>query len=257
MRNAMLLLAVLPVTAALAQAPVKNPREGDPAAIQGGKLRFELSCAECHGIDAKGVFGPDLTTIWSTGLTDDRIFQTVRRGVQGSSMPASRLPDDEVWSILAYVKTLAPNIPPPTRGGNAENGERIFSTKCAACHQVNGRGGYVGPDLSRIGSSRSPEILIRDIRNASATIVPGYRPVTLVTSDGKRVRGVVKNEDAFSIQVMDMQNRLQGYSKSALKDVIAEKKSVMPDFAPAQLSDQDLNDLVRYLGTLRGAAPRS
>ncbi len=255
MRKALLLLPVLTVSAVLAQTPTKNPRDGDAAAIQGGKLRFELTCAECHGIDAKGVFGPDLTTLWLTGTTDDRIFQTVRRGIQGSSMPASRLPDDDVWSVLAYVKTLAPNVPPPKRTGNAENGEKIFAARCGACHQVNGRGGYLGPDRTRIGSSRPPEVLARDIRNASAVIVPGYRSVTLVTSDGRRVRGVVKNEDAFSIQVMDTQNKLQGYLKSSLKEVVAEPKSVMPDFAPAQLPEQDLNDLLQYLGTLRGAAP--
>jgi len=252
MRIAMLLLPVLSISAGLAQAPAKNPREGDPDAIRTGMARFQLSCAECHGVDAKGVFGPDLTTLWAAEVSEERIFQTVRRGVPGSSMPPSRMPDDEIWATLAYVRTLAPSVPPPPPTGDAQNGERVFRARCGSCHRVNGRGGYLGPDLSRIGSSRSREALIRDIRNASASIVPGYRPATLVASDGRRIRGVVKNEDAFSIQFMDTQNHLRGYLKSALREVIVEPRSVMPDFGPEQLSDRDLDDVVRFLGTLRG-----
>ena len=87
---------------AQAPPPATNPHEGDPQAIRLGTARFQLVCAECHGMDAKGVFGPDLTTLWASGLTDDRIFRTVRQGVPDSSMPPtppSRLPDDEVWAI--------------------------------------------------------------------------------------------------------------------------------------------------------------
>src|SRR5262249_53709713 len=221
MRIAML-LPVLSMFAGLAQTPAKNPREGDPDAIRVGMARFQLSCAECHGVDAKGVFGPDLTTLWATEVSDERIFQTVRRGVPGSSMPPSRVPDDEIWAMLAYLRTLAPREPPPPPTGDAQNGERVFRARCGSCHRVNGRGGYLGPDRSRIGSSRSREALIRDIRNASASIVPGYKPVTLVASDGRRIRGVVKNEDAFSIQFMDTRDHLQGYLKSALREVIDE-----------------------------------
>src|SRR5437773_12196650 len=111
MRTVFLLL-VLSTSTALAQAPAaKNPRAGDPNAIRAGLARFQLSCAECHGIDAKGVFGPDLTTLWAAGVSEERIFDIVRRGIQGSSMPASRVPDDEIWAVLAYLRTLAPSVP--------------------------------------------------------------------------------------------------------------------------------------------------
>ena len=82
----------------------------------------------------------------------------------------------------------------------------------------------------------------------------GYAPVTLVTRDGQRIRGAKKNEDAFSIQIMDTRGRIQGYLKADLRQVIDDKVSLMPDFAPAVLSDRDLNDLVSYLTTLRAAA---
>src|SRR5262249_61444282 len=76
---------------------------------------------------------------------------------------------------------------------------------------------------------------------------------TLVMKDGQRLRGVKKNEDVFSIQVMDQRERIQGYLKADLKEVIYEKESLMPVFSAQRLSDSDLNDLVGYLTSLRGA----
>jgi len=78
--------------------------------------------------------------------------------------------------------------------------------------------------------------------------------VTLVTRQGERIRGVRKNEDEFSIQIMDMRERLQGYLKTNLSDVTMDKQSVMPAYGSDRLPDRDLDDLLRYLSTLRSAA---
>ena len=79
----------------------------------------------------------------------------------------------------------------------------------------------------------------------------GYQPVTLVTSLGQRVRAAKKNEDAFSIQIMDTSGRIQGYRKADLQDLHNDDTSLMPDFGPERLPDPDLKNLVAYLETLR------
>ena len=78
--------------------------------------------------------------------------------------------------------------------------------------------------------------------------------VTLVTKSGERIRGTKKNEDVFSIQIMDLRERIQGYLKADLREVIYEKESLMPAFAQGRLSDNDLVDLVGYLTSLKGSA---
>ena len=98
---------------ALAQDPVKNPREGDVNAIRTGISLFQSGCSDCHGIDAKGVLGPDLTTLWASGTSDQRLFQTIRRGVPGTQMPSSSAADDQIWAILAYLRTLTTTVPSP------------------------------------------------------------------------------------------------------------------------------------------------
>ena len=68
-----------------------------------GAAQFAAQCAQCHGADAKGLNGPSLTTLWPAA-SDDRVFQTIRRGVPGSIMPPSTASDDEIRAIIAYLK---------------------------------------------------------------------------------------------------------------------------------------------------------
>jgi PQQ-dependent dehydrogenase (methanol/ethanol family) len=230
----------------------KNPREGNPEAVRAGGNLYGARCSDCHGVDAKGVRGPDLTVLWSAGAGDDRLFQTIRRGVPGTEMPANNIPDDDIWSILAYLRTLETNVPIENSRGDAANGERIFWTSCGSCHRVNGRGGRLGPDLSRIGAGRSRAALIREIRDPSATMLDGYQPVRLVTADGQQIRGAKKNEDALTVQIMDTRERLQGYVKANLREFTNDKQSLMPAYGADRLSERDLDDLLRFLNTLRG-----
>jgi len=234
--------------------PARNPLEGNAQAISNGAAMFRTRCAGCHGPDAHGYLGPDLTGFWAAGGADDRMFDTVRRGVPGTEMIGAdpqRVLDKEIWQMLAYIRTLsAVPAAPPT--GDAANGERIFRANCNGCHRVNGRGGVLGPDLSRIGSARPRAGLQSKIRGSADFIRPGYEPVTLVTKDGERIRGVRKNEDEFSIQIMDARERLQGYLKANLAEFTTDRQSLMPVYGPDRLGDHDLDDLLRYLTSLRG-----
>jgi cytochrome c oxidase cbb3-type subunit 3 len=231
----------------------KNPLHGNQDAIRDGGTKFRSRCAGCHGPDARGYIGPDITGLWASGDSDERMFGIVRRGVPGTEMtPADplRVSDREIWQILAYLATLraAPSTP---SSGDAQNGEQIFRAHCSSCHMVNGRGGQLGPDLSRVGSGRPRAVLLNKIRGQSDNIRPGYEAVTLVTRDGQRIRGVKKNEDEFSVQIVDMRERLQGYLKANLTEIVNEPRSVMPAYGVEQLDDRAVNDLVQYLSGLR------
>jgi putative heme-binding domain-containing protein len=255
--------AVVLASVAIVQAqtpaaiPASNPLAGDAEAIRYGTGLFRARCANCHGMDARGVRGPDLTLLWTTGHTDRGIFQTVRRGIPGTEMPAqtARTKDEDIWKILAYLKTIATPAGEPARG-DADNGARIFRAACAGCHRVNGEGGRLGPDLTRIGVSRTRAALTRQIRGATEDFINGYEPVTLTMSNGQVVRGVKKNEDLFSEQIMDTRERIQGYVKGDLKAFANGSRSAMPVFGPERLSQTDLDDLLQYLSTLRGAPAR-
>jgi putative heme-binding domain-containing protein len=209
-----------------------------------------VRCGDCHGLDARGYRGPDLITALS-GMADERVFQIVRKGVQGTEMPPSTIPDDDVLMIIAYLRNMDAPAPPEASAGNISNGSRLFAAQCATCHRVGDRGGRLGPDLTRVGAARSRSALIREIRTPSAWIPPAYEAVTVVTKEGEKIAAIKKGEDVFSIQVMDTRGRIQGYLKSSLQEVIYEKASMMPTYGPDRLNESDLNDLLAYLSTLR------
>ena len=173
---------------AQSEPPAVNPLAGNADAIQSGMGLFRSRCADCHGMDARGVRGPDLTQVWASGRSDGGLFRTLRRGVPGTEMPSvgPRTPDDEIWKILAYLKTIAAPTASDVEVGNAQNGERVFRAQCAGCHTVNGTGGRLGPDLSRIGSARARGAIVRRVRGEPADELigvptePGEHAITWV-----------------------------------------------------------------------------
>ena len=234
----------------LAQAPpgkhpaATNPHLGNRESIRGGMGIYRLRCGDCHGLYATGYRGPDLVAAMS-GMPDERLFDTIRKGVPGTEMPpaSDEMIDEDVLKLIAYLRSMS--VAPPERPiGNVANGERLFTQQCTSCHRVAGRGGRLGPDLTRIGVQRSHAALTREIRTPSEWVSPTFETVTIVTKDGQRVRGAKKAEDVFSIQVMDTRERIQGYRKSDLREVVYEKSSLMPEYPAARLNDADLTDIV-------------
>ena len=244
----------------LAQTPpqhpaANNPHVGNRDSIRAGMALYRFRCADCHALDATGYRGPDLIAAMAGGMTDERMFDTIRKGVPGTEMPAANpvdVADVDILQIVAYLRNIGSVAPSESPVGNAANGERLFAQQCTSCHRVAGRGGRLGPDLTRIGSMRSHAAMTREIRTPSDWIAPAFETVTIVTKDGQRIRGAKKAEDVFSVQVMDTRERIQGYRKSDLQELIYEKASLMPAYPPERLSDRDLTDLMGYLGTLRG-----
>ena len=200
-------------------AQVRNPRDGDPAAIQAGAALFRERCADCHGADAKGVRGPDLTGCGRQRPATNGCSRRSAPASPAASCPPAPRPTRSSGAIVAYLRSISTAQHPRHRPETSPTGSGSSPPAARRCHRVNGRGGRLGPDLSRIAANQSNQVLARAIRDASAAFTSGYEPVTLVARDGQQIRGTRKGEDAFSIQIMDTTRRLQGYLKANLREV--------------------------------------
>ena len=86
-----------------------NPLANDPTAVaEGHKLFISMNCAGCHGYDAKGGMGPNLTdTYWRYGGTPERLYESILNG-RPKGMPAwgVALPPQHIWQLVAYIQSL-------------------------------------------------------------------------------------------------------------------------------------------------------
>ncbi len=252
--------APTPITA------TRNPYLGDPNAAKQGAVLFRQECVFCHGVGARGgMRGPDLTTgTWSHGGTDPELAATISSGVPGTAMPPNNLTEAEIWQIITYLRTLQQPLAAPV--GDARRGETLFfgTGRCASCHMVNGRGGRLGPELSTVGSSRSRAYLVESIREPGRQLTENrsvaagaslkYDTVTAVTAGGATIVGVPLNEDTFTVQLMDITERVHSFRKRELKSFTHENRSLMPAYDANRLPAADLDDVVAYLQTLRAGA---
>ena len=260
---------VLAATALIAQQTPQNtnPLANDAAAVASGRDLYGQICQSCHGPAGQGSDrGPALaTTALSHGNTDPDLFGSIRSGVPGTQMAGfPGLSDSDLWRIVAYLRTLQTSgSSTPLASGDPIAGEALFfgAAGCASCHEVHARGGIVGPDLSGAGSLSPAAVRLKivDPNNPAArTTARGSRsgaaPATVIvkTNDGREIRGVRRNEDTFSLQMMDLSGQLHLLDKRALASVVIDDKSLHPPDYKTRLSESDITNLVSYLLTLRG-----
>ena len=262
------LLLSCAVAASSAVADDRNPFANDPKAAKAGEYEFRINCALCHGLGARGGGrGPDLTRAQKKHVhSDAEMFQVISNGIPGTVMPANGtngqgvgMTDEEIWQIIAYIRSVEVKAPAKPIG-NAAHGKELFygDANCSLCHMVEGKGGRVGPELTAVGGSRTRDGMIDSVRNPSQRLAWGltestkefpqeYETITVVTADGKEIKGVALNEDNFSVQVMDSGEQIYLLDKDKLRSFKKSRESMMPQYKPDTLSDKDLDDMVAYL----------
>src|SRR5262249_3227856 len=185
---------------------------------------------------------------------DKTLVEIVRNGIPGTEMPsfAIALTERMAWQTAAYVRSLGRMKARPLPG-NPQRGASIYeSVGCASCHVIKGRGGALGPELTRIGTLRGAPYLRDALVKPAATHPAGYLVVRATTPEGAEIRGVRVNEDVFWILVRDATGVVHSLEKSKLSKVERQlDATLMPSYG-ARLSEPQLDDLVAYLAGLRG-----
>ena len=91
---------------------LRNPHEGDPAAVAtGAKLFIAYNCLDCHGADGSGAMGPSLADgRWHFGGAPAEVFESIYQG-RPEGMPAwgSLISPDQIWMLVSYVRSLEAN----------------------------------------------------------------------------------------------------------------------------------------------------
>lgn len=143
---------------------------------------------------------------------------------------------------------------PALFGGDAEAGRKLFFEKnelsCVRCHKLHGSGGEVGPDLSGIGAKQKRDYLLQAIVDPSKEIAKGFETVVLVLTNGQVKSGILKQEDAKEVRLVNA----EGQTLIVPKEQIEERSrgpSAMPADLIQKMTVRELRDLVEFLAQLR------
>jgi len=173
---------------------------------------------------------------------DELIRRRAKELLSGESRPAERR---EV--LDRYREALA-------APRDAQRGLQVFEKQCSKCHQAQGRGYVVGPDLTAT-TRRSDEMLLSDILDPNNQITVGYNQYTVVTEDGRILSGVMAAETATSVTLRREQAADTTILRKDIDTLAASPISLMPERLEQEVSPQDVADLIAYVREAFGPVP--
>jgi putative heme-binding domain-containing protein len=249
-RTAVRGLALVALVATLAPAHGQHATAYD---LEDGKRVYEGSCANCHGPDGNLIAGIDFGRgVYRRAYTNEQLATIIVGGIANTPMPPNPgMSREQALRVVEYLRSMSVGRM-ATANGDAARGRTLVEGKgeCLDCHAVNGRGSRVGPDLSRIGQLRRAGELERSLLEPEEEVQPENRFYGVMPKTGARVTGRLLNRDSYTVQLMDLDERLRSFEVAELA-AHGFVESPMPS-ARRKLSAREIADVVSYLSSLRG-----
>jgi putative membrane-bound dehydrogenase-like protein len=133
-----------------------------------------------------------------------------------------------------------------TRSGNLDRGRAIFKKNCATCHQIQGEGHRVGPELTGL-RTRNKEALLMDILDPNRALQPNYANYLVATKDGRVLTGIIASENATSVTLRRAEGAEDTLLRQDIEQIRASGQSLMPDGLERNIPQADMVDLIEFL----------
>lgn len=159
--------------------------------------------------------------------------------------PVKSIGGDREKQISQFKKLLSPAA---LANADASRGRAVYKKTCASCHLLYGDGGNVGPDLTGSNRANLDYILLNSV-DPSYDVPDGYKMVTVLTTDGRLINGVVDEEDGTRLILKTAEQPRVVIAKEDVEERKISEKSIMPDGQLDQLKRQEVIDLIKYLRT--------
>jgi putative heme-binding domain-containing protein len=168
---------------------------------------------------------------------DDEINELVRRhwGQVGPGTTEEK---------LATIRRLSNDLRAGT--GDPARGKELFGKHCAVCHRLFGEGNQIGPDLTS-ANRQDAAALLGNLVDPSAVIRRDYTSYVALTDSGRAVTGMLAEQDAARVTMLDAQNRRIELDRDEIVSLEPSDVSLMPERLLEQLTPQELRDLFAYL----------
>lgn len=204
-----------------------------------------------------------ITTLLARDAWTSRLLKAVGDGViSPAELTAANRQTLETHSNEAIRKRVATIFPPAENShrativkkyvgvddlsGDAVKGAEVFKTVCAVCHDYLGQGVAVGPNLKAY-YNKSASDFVTAILNPNAAVEPRYVSYAITTADKRTLIGVIANESAASLEIVQPGGIRDTILRSDIEDIRATGQSLMPDGLEGAVNPQAMADLIAYL----------
>lgn len=155
---------------------------------------------------------------------------------------AESAPSDRQTVLERYqvVKSLTSDI---------AQGRVLFTKHCASCHQVDGQGHAVGPDLAAL-TDRSVDALLVAVLDPNRAVEDKFREYVAVLQDGRQFRGLLTTESTNSITLLAQEGKRIDILRSELEALVSTGKSLMPEGVENDISPQALAHIVAFVQSI-------
>jgi cytochrome c oxidase cbb3-type subunit III len=240
------------MAASLTTAAVRERLLAQQLPASNGSALFAANCAACHGSDGRsGERAPDIATrreVVSRSNAD--LTRIVENGLPGNGMPAfSYLGHDKLMALVQHLRTLQGIGVTIAVPGDPHLGEALFFGKagCSNCHMMQGRGSYWASDLSGYGLGQSAQDVRTAIVDPDRKLNRSAQYVSVVTLNGQKLAGFIRNEDNFSLVLQTENGAYRLFAKDQVARVEYSNHSSMPRDYETRLTSKELDDLVSYI----------
>jgi putative heme-binding domain-containing protein len=136
--------------------------------------------------------------------------------------------------------------------GDVEKGKAVFTKTCAICHQIEGQGAVVGPQLDGVGA-RGLDRILEDVVDPNRNVDPMFRFTNITLKDGDTISGLVRAEVGQTVTLVDPTGKENAVPKADIDTREVSKLSLMPTGFGEIIPAGDFNDLLTFLLSKREA----
>lgn len=143
-------------------------------------------------------------------------------------------------------KVIEAWLPLTKKIGDASKGKLVFTQHCAKCHQYQGEGKHIGPDLTGMAVHPKEELVVH-ILDPHRSVEGNYRSYTVVHNDGKVLSGMMAAESKTSIEIVDTEGKTTAIQRDDIDQLVVTNKSLMPEGFEKQMSETEFTNLIEFL----------
>jgi len=181
-----------------------------------------------------------------TGDLAKPVLANYSTAIRAEVEPLARVWDAGIAEQRERLEALLTSLP----AGDRARGQKVFHSAkaaCATCHNIGYVGGRTGPDLTRIGATRTDRDLLEAIIYPSLSFVRSYEPVVVTTLSGKQWSGILKSESPTGVILITAADKTERIARADIDELKPGTVSIMPAGLDQQLAPQELADLLSYL----------